>query len=98
MFRNIKDSISTAQKSNVIYKITCPGCFQKYVGKTDRSLISRLDEHGTKVDQPVYQHLCNCSVFNDQIMLSTLPDAVTDTTIVSKELHLHNAVINNVKF
>ena len=98
MFCNTKDSISVEQKSNVIYKITCPGCFQKYVGKTDRSLISRLDEHGTKVDQPVYQHLCNCSVFNDQIMLSTLPDAVTDTTIVSKELHLHNAVINNVKF
>ena len=98
MFRNIKDSISAEQKSNVIYKITCPGCFQKYVGKTDRNLIIRLDEHGTKVDQPIYQHLCNCSAFNDQIMLSTLPDAVTDTTIVSKELHLHNAVINNVKF
>ena len=30
-------------------------------------------------------------------MLFTLPDAATDTTIVSKELHLHNAVINNVK-
>ena len=30
-------------------------------------------------------------------MLFTLPDAATDTTIVSKELHLHYAVINNVK-
>ena len=30
-------------------------------------------------------------------MLFTLPDAATDTTIVSKELHLHNTVINNVK-
>ena len=97
MFCNTKDSISAEQKSNVIYGITCPACFQKYVGKTDRNLITRLDEHGTKVDQPIYQHLCNCSAFNDQIMLSTLPDAVTDTTIVSKELHLHNAVINNVK-
>ena len=30
-------------------------------------------------------------------MLFTLPDAAADTTIVSKELHLHNAVINNVE-
>ena len=30
-------------------------------------------------------------------MLFTLPDAAVETTIVSKELHLHNAVIKNVK-
>ena len=45
----------------------------------------------------MYQHLSNCSSFNDHIMLFTLPDAAIDTTIVSKELQLHNAVINNVK-
>ena len=58
---------------------------------------SLLDEHGTKVDQPMYQHLSNCSAFNDHIMLFTLPDAAADTFIISKELHLHNAIINNVK-
>ena len=97
MFFNTKDSISAEQKSNVIYRITFPGCFQKYVGKTYWNLITRLDEHGRKVDQPMYGHLINFSAFNDHIMLFTLPDAATDTTIVSKELHLHNAVINNVK-
>ena len=45
----------------------------------------------------MYQHLSNCSAFNDHIILFTLPDGATDSTIVSKELHLHNAVINNVK-
>ena len=30
-------------------------------------------------------------------MLFPLPDAAADTTIVSKEIHLHNVVINNVK-
>ena len=53
MFYNTKDNISREQKYNVIYRITCPGCFQKYVGKTDRNLITRLDKHGTKVDQPM---------------------------------------------
>ena len=43
------------------------------------------------------QHLSNCSAFNDHIMLFRLPDAATNTTIVSKELHLHNAIINSVK-
>ena len=97
MFCNTKDSISVEQKSNVIYRITCPGCFQIYVGKIDRNLMTRLDKHGKKVEQPMYQHLSNCSAFNDHIMQFTLPDTATDTTIVSKELHLHNAVINNVK-
>ena len=45
----------------------------------------------------MYQNLRNFSAFNDHIMLFTLPDAALDTTIVSKEFHLHNAVINNVK-
>ena len=45
----------------------------------------------------MYQNLSNFGAFNDHIMLFTLPDAVLDTIIVSKELHLHNAVINNVK-
>ena len=51
MFCNTKDRVSVEQKSNVIYRITFPGCFQKYVGKTDGNLISRFHEHGIKVDQ-----------------------------------------------
>ena len=97
MFCNTKDSISVEQKSNVVFRIRCPGCFQKYVGKTDGTLITRLEKHGTKVDNPMYQHLSNCSAFNDHIVQFTFPDSASNTTIVNKELHLHNAVINNVK-
>ena len=49
MFCNTKDSISAEQKSNVIYRITCTGCFQKYVGKAKRNIITILDERGKKV-------------------------------------------------
>ena len=80
MFYNTEDSISVEQKPNVISMITYLGRFQKYVGKTN--------------NQPMHQHLSNCSAFNDHIMLFTLPDAATNTTIVSKKLHLHNAAIN----
>ena len=96
MFCNTKDSLSVEEKS-VIYTITYTGGFQRYIGETDRKFITRLDKHDTKVDQPMYQHLSNCSAFNDHIMLFTLSDATTKTTIFTKELHLRNAVINNVK-
>ena len=42
------------------------------------------------------QHLSKFSAFNDHIILFTLPDAATDTTTFSKELHLQNAVINSI--
>ena len=45
----------------------------------------------------MYQHLSNCSAFNDHVMLFTLQDTATNTTIVGKEIHLCHAVINNVK-
>ena len=80
----ITKNSTVEQKYNVIYK-------------TDRNLITRLDEYGAKVDMPIYQHLSNFRAFNDHIMLFTLPDAATNTTIVTKELYLHNAVTNNVK-
>ena len=35
MFCNTKDIICVDQVSNVTHKITCPGCFQKYVSQTD---------------------------------------------------------------
>ena len=40
-----------------IYKVTCPGCNEDYIGKTDRSLVTRLNEHASCEDQHMYQHL-----------------------------------------
>ena len=47
------------------YKITCPDCFNKLIGKTDRNIITRIDEHGTKPDQPMHQHLTNLKNISD---------------------------------
>ena len=54
MFCSNKDHIQFQQKANVIYRITCLGCYNKYIEKTERNIITRLDEHGTKPDQPMY--------------------------------------------
>ena len=97
MFCSSKDQIQFRQKANVIYRITCPGCFNKYIGKTDQNIITRIDEHGTKPDQPMYQHLTNCAGFEEYLRFYALPDMDTANTIVSKDLHMHNAVIDNTE-
>ena len=52
----------------------CPGCCNKYIGKTDRNFIMRMGEHGTKPDQPMYQHLKNCAPFAKYLKFYALPD------------------------
>ena len=95
MFCSAKDKIHDIQKSNVIYKIRCPGCNGTYIGKTDRCLITRLKEHGSKPDQPMYQHLFKCQELQDTVNPFFLPDMDIATSSVNINLHIYNAVINN---
>ena len=97
LFCSTKDLFKLETKFKVIYKINCPSCFNDYIGKTDTNLIIRLDEHGTKPDQAIYQHLNSSVKFNDYIIFFDLPDKNRIITIVSKELQLHNAVVGNFK-
>ena len=53
VFCNTKDPIKLENKVNVIYRITCPGYFNKYLEKTDRNLITTLDDHDTKSELPM---------------------------------------------
>ena len=98
MFCPTKDKIPIEQKSNLIYEITCPGCANKYVGKTDRCLIIRLKEHGSRIDQPMHQHLQNCELFHDYVEMFNLPDVLGDTPCeIDREEHVLNAVLNNFR-
>ena len=93
MFCPSKDKISDLQKSDLIYKLTCPGCGEIYIGKTDRCLGIRLNEHGTREDQPMYRHLIDCSDFRDYVSLkNTLSD---DTSFDVFLEYVKHAVIYN---
>ena len=65
------------------------------MGETDQNLITGLDEHGNKPDQPVNQCLSNCAKLNNSIKFFELPHVNRINTIVSEQLHLHNAVLGN---
>ena len=80
MFCSAKDSIPTHQKANFIYKVTCPDCNKDYVGKTDRNLVTRLNQHAFSEDQPMYQHLSKCEHFAYIIDFHRLPDIDASTT------------------
>ena len=64
MFCAAKDGIPIHQKANVIYIVTSPGCNEDYLGKTDRNLVTRLNEHASREDQPMHHHLSKFEHFH----------------------------------
>ena len=59
-----KDKIPDSNKANVVYEFSCPGCGHSYIGKTERSLETRLSEHAninSYKTSAITQHLLNCS-------------------------------------
>ena len=95
-FCGVKDKIPEEQQSNVIYSMQCPGCGEIYVGKTSCCFGKRMDEHGTRVDQPLHQHLSNCTDFNFLVGLHNLPQ-LEGKPGASMESHIHQAVKQNSK-
>ena len=76
-------------KSNLVNSIRCPGCGDEYVGKTDRCVITRMSEHATRADQPMFQHLAYCEKFLETLSLYMLPDINTGANIVDLLAHFH---------
>ena len=95
MFCPTKDKVTKEQKANVIYKIICPGCNNVYVGKTDRCFGIRMNEHGTKSDQPMHQHLTNCTAFQETVNINALPELFNDCKQTDHKAHVLNGVLNN---
>ena len=60
---NVKDKVPHEQRNNIIYGIRSPGCGGKYIGKTERCLISRMNKHGTRETEPMFKHLSECEMF-----------------------------------
>ena len=95
MFCSVKNKIPTHQKSNAIYTIKCPRCGEDYVRKTDRCVITRLNEHSNRSDQPMFQHLQHCEKFLEIMGLYELLDIDTDVSTVNLQVHIASAVSEN---
>ena len=68
-YTNTKDKTPLMSQSSLVYKFTCPGCSSSYVGKTDRTLFERTEEHAypskKKNDQSaIFEHLSTCTHYD----------------------------------
>ena len=90
-----KDKMPKDQISNLIYKITCPGCGSHYIGQTDRNFITRMKEQGSRDYEPMYRHLTTCSHFEDMLNIYRLGVPEDNHLEMNDKLHIYNAVLNN---
>ena len=92
-FSSNKDKISLMSKSFVIYEYSCPGCAEKYIGKTESTLNNRTKEHAwSQKDSAIYQHFEKCDGWNHIKGLLSIDEVETD----QRDLQT-TTVRNNIK-
>ena len=88
---SLKPQVPRMLQSNVVYKISCPGCNSSYVGQTTRHLQRRFKEH-TGNKGPVKTHFENCGITPDCTVVkiigraNSLPRLLTLEALFIKEI------------
>ena len=77
---SLKSKFPERFKSNVVYRIQCPGCTSCYVGQTTRHLTTRLTEH-IRRSAPLGGNFAECGVD-----VKTVTAKVIDTCLDSNKL------------
>ena len=62
MLPPLKPPVEWSMRSDVVYQITCMHCQMRYVGQTDRHLITRFKEHRDSSALPVAMHFADCDL------------------------------------
>ena len=77
-FTSQKDPTPKPYKSSIVYKVVCPGCNASYIGKTDRCLHTRVNEHAKSDKSEIYNHVHDCDYFEHVLSLLNLPCNLLD--------------------
>lgn len=90
-----KDKTPKEFQSSVVYKFSCPGCSKSYIGKTDRCLYTRLNEHATTDKSEIYKHITTCEHFTylTNLMKLNLDDSEPNERFDLTLFLLHNSII-----
>ena len=51
----------------------------KYIGKTEKCLISCMNEHRTRDTEPIFKHLSECEMFKETCNLWALPSLYNES-------------------
>ena len=92
MFCSNKDKLNPLNKANVVYLFTCPGCSKTNIGKTERNLITRLEEHVEGRESAINLHLNVCSSYHDTLSLFKI---FYDK--FNFKMHKHTTIISSTK-
>ena len=94
-FTSQKDPTPKPYKSSIVYKFVCPGCNASYIGKTDRYLYTRVNEHAKSDKSEIYNHVHDCEHFEHVLSLLNLPCNLLDVkyTINMVDLIFDNCYI-----
>ena len=98
-FCNTKDKTPMLNQSFVVYEFKCPGCDANYIGKTERTLFERSEEHAWKdKNSVVFNHLNECHgvqhIFN---MNRIAPSLFSDIDNVDDAQDIRASYINLVQ-
>ena len=95
-FLSKKDKIPDSERNNLVYEFSCPGCSATYIGKTVRSLRTRLSEHAKLNTSAVSEHLTTCEHARHIADLHNLYDNVNDLN-PDKPFNDYELITNNTK-
>ena len=71
-FISTKDKTPKEYVSSIVYHFKCPGCNSGYIGKTERCLITRLNEHATSSNSVIHEHINTCEGFKHIVDLQNI--------------------------
>ena len=100
-FTNSKDMIPTLSKSFVVYHFSCPGCDAKYIGKTERTLFERTNEHSwTDKNSAIKKHIDCCPGFQHildikSIDISSLNEKNYKKEVIAKDQVMHTELVRS---
>ena len=93
-FTSNKDKIPLLSNSMVVYQYSCPGCSEKYIGKTESTLFNRTKQHAwIQKDSAIYRHFNKCEGF---LHIKGLLQCNSDIKVDDKDLQI-NMVQSNTK-
>ena len=90
-FTSTKDKTPQSSQPNVVYEFICPDCNSSYIGKTNRTLLVRTQEHAlTDKESAICKHLHDCDNIKHIQDLYNLPDIlnnenISPSTVTKKE-------------
>ena len=99
MFLHKHQRQNTATKQIECCIFTCPGCNSSYIGKTNRTLLVRTQEHATTdKESAIYKHLPYCDQIKHIQGLYNLPDIFINnnppSSAMNKEYLTHTVRVN----